>query len=92
MGGKGRERETKREGERKEWDLRERSSTFFLEFPTIGQSVSDEVRSKVASHGKGYVWVSVLGSFDKIQKVGVFSYLFYSLAKCHFNGWRFVKA
>ena len=34
----------------------------------------------------------VLGSFEKLRKVGVFSYLYYSLAKGHFNGWGFVKA
>ena len=38
------------------------------------------------------MWVLVLGSFDKLRKVGVFSYLYYSLAKGHFNGWGFVKA
>ena len=30
--------------------------------------------------------------FQKIQEVGIFSYLVYSLAKSHFNGWRFVEA
>ena len=34
----------------------------------------------------------VLGSFEKLRKVGVLSYLYYSLAKGHFNGWGFVKA
>ena len=34
----------------------------------------------------------VLGSFEKLRKVGVFSYLYYSLAKGPFNGWGFVKA
>ena len=72
--------------------FRERSSTFSLEFPTIEPSVANEARSKVTSHSKGYAWVPVLGSFDKLRKVGVFSYLFYSLAKGHFNGWGFVKA
>ena len=38
------------------------------------------------------MWVSVLGSFDKLRKVGVFSYFYYSLAKGHFNGWGFVNA
>ena len=72
-----RKREKKRGiGERKEWDFRERSSTFSLGFPAIGPLVFGEARSKVAPHSKGYEWVSVLGSFDKIQKVGVFSYLF----------------
>ena len=46
-------------GERKEWDFRERSSTFSLEFPSIGSSVFGETRSKVAPHGKGYTWVPV---------------------------------
>ena len=67
-------------------------STLSLEFSAIRPSVSGEARSKVAPHGKGYAWVPVLGSFDKLRKVGVFSYLFYSLAKGHFNGWGFVKA
>ena len=30
--------------------------------------------------------------FRQLQEVGVFSYLIYSLAKSHFNGWEFVKA
>ena len=30
--------------------------------------------------------------FRQLQEVGVFSYLIYSLAKSHFNGWGFVKA
>ena len=72
-------------GERKEWDFRERSFTFSLKFPAIGPSVSGETRSKVAPHGKGYARVPVLGSFDKIQKVGVFSYLIYPLFKCCVN-------
>ena len=79
-------RKTKRERERKERDFRERSSTFSLEFPAIEPSVAGEARRKVAPHGKGYTWVLVLWSFDKLQEVGVFSYLFYSLAKGHFNG------
>ena len=68
----GRERKTKRERERKERDFRERSSTFSLEFSAIGPSVSSEARSKVAPHGKGYALVPILGSFNKLRKVGVF--------------------
>ena len=82
----GREGKTKREKERKERDFRERSSTFSLEFSAIGPSVSSETRSKVAPHGKGYTWVLVLWSFDKLQEVGVFSYLVYFLFKCFVNG------
>ena len=51
-------------GERKEWDFRERSSTFSLEFPAIEPLGPGEPRDKVAPHGKGYTWVSVLWSFD----------------------------
>ena len=81
----GRGRKTKQERERKDRDFRERSSTFSLEFPSIGSSVSGEARIKVAPHGKGYTWVSVLWSFDKLQEVGVFSYLVYFLLKCFVN-------
>ena len=39
--------------------MRERASTFSLEFPAIGPSVSGEARSKVAPHGKSYAWAPV---------------------------------
>ena len=61
-------------------------STFFLDFSAIEQAASDETRGKVDPHCKSYAWVPVLGSFEKLREVGVFSYLFYSLAKSHFNG------
>ena len=70
------EREKERGGEQteRERDLfRERSSTFSLKFPAIGPSDSDEVRSKVALHGKDYKWVPVLGSLDKLRKCRGFS-------------------
>ena len=72
---------------KKWWDFRERSSTFSLEFPAIGPSVSGEARSKVAPQGKSYAWVPILRRFDKLQKVGVFSYLIYPSFKCFFNAW-----
>ena len=53
--------------------FRERSYTFSLEFPAIGPSVSGEARSKVAPHGKGYMWVPVLWSFEKLRKGRGFS-------------------
>ena len=69
------------------WDFfRERSSTFSLEFPTIGLSVFGEAISKVAPHGKGYAWVPVLWSFDKLQEVGVFSYSVIFGFKSRVNG------
>ena len=72
--------------------FRERSSTFSLDFPTIGPAVSGEARGKVALHSKGYKGVPVWWSFNKLQEVGVFSYLFYFLAKSHFYGWGVVEA
>ena len=60
-------------------------STFSLEFSAIRPSVSGEARSKVAPHGKGYAWASVLGSFAKLRKVGFFSYLVYYLSKSLVN-------
>ena len=64
---KKREREqTERDRERK--GFRERSSTFSLSFPAIGPSAFGEARSKVALHGKDYMWVPVLGSLDKLRK------------------------
>ena len=71
---------------RGEIEFRERKSNFSLDFPMIEQSVSDEARRKVAPHGKGYVWAPVLGSFDKLQKVGVFSYSVYFWFKSLVNG------
>ena len=56
--------EREKERERKEEIFRERGSNFCLNFPTIGPSVFDEARSKVAPHGKGYAWAPVLWSFN----------------------------
>ena len=49
-------------------------SNFSLDFPAIGLSVSNKVKSKVVLRGKGYAWALVFGSFDKLRRVGVFSY------------------
>ena len=56
-------------------DFRARVSTFSLYFSTIGLSNPSESRGKVDPHCKSYTWVPVLWSFDKLQEVGVFSYL-----------------
>ena len=56
-------------------DSRERVSNFSIDFSAFGLSVLVRPRSKVALCGKGYAWAPVLGSFDKLRKVGVFSYL-----------------
>ena len=77
----------KRRENREREDFRERSSTFCLDFPTIGPSNPGEARGKIDFHCKGYAWVSGLKSFEKLREVGVFSYLVNSLAKSHPNGW-----
>ena len=48
----------------KKISFRERRSNFSLEFLTIGPSVLVGPRSKVVLRCKGYVWASLLGSFD----------------------------
>ena len=62
-----------------EREARERSSTFSLEFSAIGLSIFGEARSKVAPHDKGYKWVPVLWSFEKLREVGVFLLLVFLL-------------
>ena len=69
-----------------------RSSHFFLDFLANGPSNLGETRGKVDPHCKSYAWVPVLWNFDKLREVGVFSYLIYSLAKSHFNGWGYPLA
>ena len=49
---------------RGETDFRKRKFNFSLDFPTIGPSVPDEPRGKVALLCKGYAWVLVLRSLD----------------------------
>ena len=55
--------------------FRERKSNFSLDFSVFGPSDFVGPRSKVVLPYKGYVWALVLWSFDKLQKVRVFSYL-----------------
>ena len=55
--------------------FRERNSSVSLKFPEIGLSNPGEPRDKVAPYGKSYAWILVLWSFEKLMKVGVFSYL-----------------
>ena len=71
MGG----REGKRKEKKEDKVFRERVFNFSLDFPTIGPAVSGETRIKVDHYCKGYTWVLILWSFDKLREVGVFSYL-----------------
>ena len=63
--------------------FKERKSNFSLNFPVFGSSDFVGPRSKVDLRYKGYAWAPVIGSFDKLRKVGVFSYLVYFLFKSH---------
>ena len=80
-----RESKPRKEGEKRR-DFRERVSTFSLDFPMIGPSNPVETRGKVDPHCKSHAWAPILWSFDKLREVGVFSNLFYSFTKSHFNG------
>ena len=73
LGGKEEREREKTEIDREREGFRERSSTFSLNFPTIGPVSSKEARSKVALYGKDYAWVLVLRSFDKLRKGRDFS-------------------
>ena len=57
-------------------------SNFFLRSRAIGPSDFFGPRSKAVLRSKGFAWVPVLGSFNKLCEVGVLSYLFYLLFKC----------
>ena len=57
----------------------ERVSSFSLGLRTIRPSKVFRARRKVALSGQAYAWNPVLRSFDKIYKVGVSSYLSFTL-------------
>ena len=48
--------------------FRERDSGFSLGFRSIGPSVLDEARSKVALRDEGYAWTPVLWSSDNSKR------------------------
>ena len=62
--------------------FRVRVSDFSLSFWAIRPSEFVGTRRKVVLRNKGLAWVPVLRSFDKLRKVGVLSYLSYTLFKC----------
>ena len=57
-------RDEKEREYREREDFRERSFTFYLDFPAIGLSNPGEVRGKVDPHCKGYTWVFVCEDID----------------------------
>ena len=67
-----------REGEQTERDreregFREKGSTFFLKFPTIGPVSGSGARGRVDPHNESFASRPVFGSFDKLQKGRGFS-------------------
>ena len=59
--------------------LRERMTSFFLEYRAIRPSAVFRTRRRVALHGAGYAWTPDLRSFDKLREVGVSPYLGFTL-------------
>ena len=57
----------------------ERASDFSLEIRAIRPSAVFGTRRRVALRGEGFVWVPDLGSFLKLQEVGVSPYLRFTL-------------
>ena len=58
---------------------RERRSDFSLEIRTIRPLTVFGTRRRAALHGEGFAWVPDLGSFLKLQEVGVSPYLSFIL-------------
>ena len=50
-------------------------SSFSLEYQQIRPSAVFGTRKKATLHGEGFTWVPDLGSFLKLQEVGVSPYL-----------------
>ena len=48
--------------------FRERESTLSLDFRSIGPSVFDGARSKVALRGEGYAWAPIWWSFNNSKR------------------------
>ena len=55
--------------------FREKVSDFSLDLRQIRPSAVFETRRRTALRGEGFAWVPDLGSFLKLQKVGVSPYL-----------------
>ena len=67
--------------------FRERKSGFSLRSRAIGPLDFNGARREAVLRGKDKAWTPVLGVFDKLRKVGVSSYLFYSRFTCFINVW-----
>ena len=59
--------------------LRERKTSFSLEYRTIRPSAVFGTRRRAALRGAGYGWTPDLRSFDKFREVGVSPYLGFTL-------------
>ena len=69
--------------------LRERRTSFSLEYRAIRPSAVFGTRRKAALRGAGYAWTPDLRSFDKLREVGVSPYLGFTLYLSVFQcfGW-----
>ena len=59
----------------KNGDFRERSTSFSLGYLAVQPSAAFSTRGRNALRGGGFAWVPDLGSFFKLQEVGVSPYL-----------------
>ena len=57
------------------WHFRERRTSFSLDFRAILPSEFFGAKRKVVLRDEAYAWAPVLRSFDKLNEVGVLSYL-----------------
>ena len=69
-----------------------RESSFSLEIRAIRPSAVFETRRRAALRGEGFAWVPDLGSFLKLQEVGVSPYLSFILRLSTMLMFRLVEA
>ena len=72
--------------------FRERTSDFSLKYRAIRPSEVFGVRRKAVLRGAGYTWTPVLGIFVKLRKVGVSSYLGFTLCLSVFTMFELIEA
>ena len=72
--------------------FRERVSSFSLNLWQIRPSKFVGTRRKVVLRGAGYTWTPVLGVFNKLQEVGVSSYLIFTLYLSVFMMFELIEA
>ena len=86
-----RRRERGRRANREGENFRERVSTFSLDFRRSIRQTPAGQEAKLVYAARATCEYHFCGVLTTLRG-RVFSYLFYSLAKGHFNGWRIIKA